>query len=66
MCMYKLCMQNHLPGYVQGVWGVSQKEEEEEEAMRTQFVEENVSSLNSQFVILYDLFKVGVGNPCNY
>lgn len=51
---------------MQGVWGVSQKEEEAEEATRTQFVEENVSSLNSQFVILYDLFKVRVGEPCNY
>ena len=59
-------MWMHLFLCVQGVWGVSQKEEEAEEATRTQFVEENVSSLNSQFVILYDLFKVRVGEPCNY
>lgn len=51
---------------VQGVWGVSQKEEEAEEATRAQFVEENVSSLDSQFAILYDLFKVGAREPSNY
>jgi gamma-tubulin complex component 3 len=41
----------------QGVWGVSQREEEEEAATRAQFAEENVSTLNSQFTILHDLFK---------
>ena len=59
VCNVNPCVHVLVP-LSQGVWGVSQREEEEEAATRAQFAEENVSTLNSQFTILHDLFKVCV------
>ena len=45
----------------QGQWGTTASQEEVDMRLRKTFVEEKVPSLRSEFVVLHDSFKVGVG-----